>query len=144
MIGTGAEQVGTPQDTPGCTKTLHERLEALITMVQVWDRLKYYMMVDEIARAKRRHQARMAKMFGSSEPYRNFDLNGRYMSGIEPRPDRPWDRFGEFAEAPPVQTSMPSPTASSSEAPYVPVAVELLCRRSPCDRPPLVWLTWLC
>jgi hypothetical protein len=35
LIATGADQVLTPQDTPGCKKSLHERMEALVTMVQV-------------------------------------------------------------------------------------------------------------
>lgn len=35
VVGTGADQVLTAQDTPGCTKTLHERMDALVNMIQV-------------------------------------------------------------------------------------------------------------
>jgi hypothetical protein len=67
---------------------------------QVWDRLQYYTMIDSIARAKRRHKARVVKMFGALDPYKNFELSGRYASGIDPRPDRPWEEFGEFHKPP--------------------------------------------
>jgi hypothetical protein len=35
VVGTGADQVLTPQDTSGSTKTLDERMEELVNMIQV-------------------------------------------------------------------------------------------------------------
>ena len=35
---------------------------------------------------------RLRDLFGSGHPYALFDPAGRFMSGVEPRPDKPWDR----------------------------------------------------
>ena len=66
-------------------------------MVQVWDRLNYYSMLDRRQTIRDTLAARLRAQLGLPDPYKLFDLSGRFLSGVEPRPDRPWTRSGRAA-----------------------------------------------
>jgi hypothetical protein len=61
-------------------------------LYQIWDRLKYYSLMDRKNALQEAFMKRLKDLFGSGHPYELFDPTGRFMSGVEPRPDRPWAR----------------------------------------------------
>lgn len=93
--------------------SVHPLLSHDHAFLQVWDRLRYYTAIDSIARARRLQVARQTFLFGKANPYRNFDLDGRFVSGIEVRPDRPWEDR-DATPAPPVGQSASAQRADTT------------------------------